>query len=508
MSCSITLKYDTITPISYYFSPKLGEELHIIDETMEPLAKNNPMDPARITKAVDINCCYLGISTLQLMENAGRATAQEAGGFKRIAVFCGNGNNGGDGLVAARHLSARGKKVKVYLLGGRRTKATQRNLEIIKNLNSLEIEVIKDSKDCKRIKNDLKNFDLIIDALLGVGIRGELREPVKSLVNVIDSSKAFKLSVDVATPGIKADVTLSFHIPKTKDAKVVNIGIPPDAELYCGPGDICIAMPERKGDKHKGDFGRLLVVGGSKEFIGAPILAGKAATRTGVDLVTVMCPGYVAERIPFDPNLIVNPLESEFYLQKDDVNSILEKEFDSIVIGNGLSQKDESRYALKKLLRNLKDKPVVLDADALKLIKRSWLRKNFILTPHSGEFKILFGDSAETLAEKKGVVEKHARKTQAVILLKGPVDIVSNGEITKFNKSGNAAMTVGGTGDVLAGIIGAFSCWTDSLTASCAGAFLCGLAGDLALSDLGYAITATDMIDKIPAVLKFCKELG
>lgn len=459
------------------------------------------MDYAGITRAIDINSSYLGVSTLQLMENAGRATAEEAGRFNRVALFCGNGNNGGDGLVAARHLSAKGKEVKVYILDGNRTEANKKNLEILRNLGSVDIEVVEDTS-----KLDLKDFDLIIDALLGVGIKGELREPVKSLVNAINKSKVFKLAVDIPTPGIEADTTLSFHIPKTQDAKVADIGIPKEAETQCGPGDVLTAIPRRKGNEHKGEFGRVLVVGGSREFTGAPVLTGKAALRTGVDLVTIMCPRYVAERIPFDPNLMVTPLNSEFYLGKEDVDSILEKEFDSIIIGNGLSQQEESKYALKKLLRNLREKKVVLDADALKLVKPSWLRNNFILTPHEGEFRILFGEPGETIEDKIEAVEKKARKTKATIVLKNPIDIISDGERTKLNRSGNVAMTVGGTGDALAGIIGAFHCWTTPFQAACAGAFLCGIAGDLALNDLGYAIMATDLIDKIPAALKFCSE--
>jgi len=458
------------------------------------------MDYERITRAIDINSSYLGVSTLQLMENAGSAIAEEAGKFNRVALFCGNGNNGGDGLVAARHLSAKGKEVKVYILDGNRTEANGKNLEILRNL-SADIEVIEDAS-----KPDLKDFDLIIDALLGVGIKGELREPVKSLVDVMNKARALILSVDIPTPGIKADTTLSFHIPKTQDAKVADIGIPKEAQTQCGPGDVLTAIPRRKGNEHKGEFGRVLVVGGSREFTGAPVLTGKAALRTGVDLVTIMCPRFVAERIPFDPNLMVTPLNSEFYLEKGDVDSILDKEFDSIVIGNGLSQQQESKFALKKLLRKIKDKPVVLDADALKLVKPSWLSENLILTPHEREFGILFGEPGESIEKKIEAVEKSAKKTKATIVLKNPVDIISNGRETRFNKSGNAAMTVGGTGDALAGIIGAFHCWIEPLQAACAGAFLCGVAGDLALNDLGYAIMATDLIDKIPAALKFCSE--
>jgi len=458
------------------------------------------MDYAGITRAIDINSNYLGVSTLQLMENAGSAIAEEAGRFNRIALFCGNGNNGGDGLVAARHLSAMGKEVMVYILDGNRTEANQKNLDILRNL-SVDIEVIEDTS-----KLNLKDFDLIIDALLGVGIKGELREPVKSLVDVMNKAGAPRLSVDIPTPGIKADTTLSFHIGKTKDAKVADIGIPREAETQCGPGDVITAIPERKGNEHKGEFGRVLVVGGSREFTGAPVLTGKAALRTGVDLVTIMCPRFVAEKIPFDPNLMVTPLNSEFYLGKEDIDPILEKEFDSIVIGNGLSQQQESKYALKKLLRKIKEKSVVLDADALKLIKPSWLGENFILTPHEREFGILFGEPGETLEDKTEAVEKNAKKTKATIVLKNPIDIISDGKRTKLNRSGNAAMTVGGTGDALAGIIGAFHCWTTPFQAACAGAFLCGIAGDLALNDLGYAIMATDLIDKIPEALKFCSE--
>ncbi len=462
------------------------------------------MDYAEVIRAIDTNSIYLGVSALQLMENAGRVVADEAGEFSRVAVFCGNGNNGGDGLVAARHLSSRGKIVSVYILEGKKTNANQKGVDVIRNLSSIKIETIKDSSDCNRVGKELKGFDLIIDALLGVGVKGEPREPIKSLVGIINRARAFKLSVDVPTPGIKADLTVSFHIGKTDNAKVVDIGIPPEAELQCGPGDVLRVIPQRKGREHKGEFGRVLVVGGSREFIGAPVIAGRAALRTGVDLVTVMCPSYVAERIPFDPDLIINPLESEFYLGKEDVNSILDKEFDSIIIGNGLSRQDKSRYALKNLLRKLGDKNVVLDADALKLVKPSWLRENFILTPHEGEFRALFGEAGETPDDKRETVERIARKTTSTIVLKNPTDIISNGTETRLNRSGNAAMTVGGTGDALAGIIGAFHCWTTPFQAACAGAFLCGIAGDLALSDLGYAITATDLIDRIPSALKFC----
>lgn len=484
-------------------------------------------DMAGLTKAIDMNCEYLGVPRLLLMENAGREIAKHSGKFKRIAVFSGTGNNGGDGFVAARHLSGAGKRVKVYAMDGERTIEAQTNFEILENLDSIEIELIKDSSDSKKIKNEIKEFDLIIDALIGVGLKGELREPVKSIIRLINSSKAFRISVDIPSGSgkgiVNADLTVSFHMPKTNDATVVSIGIPREAEFLCGPGDVCLSIPKRKGFEHKGDFGRVLVIGGSKNFVGTPSLVAKAALRTGADIAILCCPGYAAERMPFDPNLIINPMESEFYFSADDVDDILKINFDAVVIGNGLGTQNETCNAVKKFLK-LVNTPVVIDADALKLIDIKDLRENFILTPHEMEFKILFGESggdfnpkfsefrsfdfpSENRINKRiKMVEKFAR-TAGVIALKGPVDIISDGKRTKLNRSGNPGMTVGGTGDVLAGIIGALvAVGEDNFEATCAGAFLSGLSGDLACEDFGYSLLATDVIEKIPEAIKFCEE--
>lgn len=463
------------------------------------------MDPAEYTKLIDMNSSYLGVSRLILMENAGREIAKNSERFFNIAIFCGTGNNGGDGFVAARHLSALGKKVRVYAISGDRTEEAKKNLEIIQNLDSIEIEFIGDSSDCRNIKKELEKFDLIIDSLLGVGVKGELKEPVRSVVEMINSVKAFKISVDVPTSGVMADLTVSFHFSKTPNAKVVDIGIPIEAEIYCGPGDLYITIPKRKGFEHKGDFGRLLVIGGGKGFIGTPTLVARAAYRTGVDIVTVACPSYVAEKMPFDPNLIVNPLNSKFYLDRGDLEGILSLNFDAVVVGSGIGMEEETRSFLKKLLKRI-EKPTVIDADALKLIKVKYLRENHIITPHAMEFKILFDEYEEEFEKRIEMAKNKAKKTKATIVLKGPVDIVSNGEKTKLNKTGNAGMTVGGTGDVLAGIVGAISTKAEKFQAACAGTFLSGLAGDLCYEKFDYFFTATDVIEKIPDAIRFCKK--
>ncbi len=463
------------------------------------------MEISEITKALDMNSEYLGISRLVLMENAGKEISKECERFRSVAIFCGTGNNGGDGFVAARHLSGIGKRVKVYAIHGRRSREAEKNFEILKRLDSVEIRLIKDSADCREIGKELKEFDLVIDALIGTGVRGEVREPIKSLVNVINSSKAFRLCVDLPTPGVNPDLTISFHIPKTEGAKTVDIGIPREVESFCGPGDVYLSIPKRKGDEHKGDFGRLLVIGGSREFAGTPSLVAQSALRAGIDLVTIYCPAYVADRIPFDPNLIIKAMESEFYFSESDIDKIRDINFDAVVIGNGLGRKEETMYAVRKFLRS-QEKPVILDADALKLIKLKDLRKNTIITPHAMEFKMLFGELSEKFEEQISLVQNFAEKTGAVILLKGRIDIISDGDKTKLNRTGNSGMTVGGTGDVLAGIIGALVANKSGLfQASCAGSFLCGLAGDIAKEDLGYYFTATDVIDRIPKAIKFCE---
>ncbi|PKP54387.1 MAG: bifunctional ADP-dependent NAD(P)H-hydrate dehydratase/NAD(P)H-hydrate epimerase [Candidatus Altiarchaeales archaeon HGW-Altiarchaeales-3] len=473
--------------------------------------------PEQLARISDINSAYLGIDTLQLMENAGSALAREINNrnFKKIAFFCGAGNNGGDGLVAARHLSGPGKEVRIYMLRGDLTREAGHNFNIIKNCNfSINLRFIRDSTECEKIKDELKNenFDCVVDALIGVGIYGELREPIKSLVEVINKFQGFKVAVDVPTGDkVNADLILSFHLKKHKNCKVANIGIPEEGDLLCGPGDVYLALPKRSAASHKGNFGRLLIIGGSKDYIGAPILADSAARRTGVDLIFLNCPGYVADR-QTDPNLIINSLDSKFYINSGDIDKILNKfkDYDAIVVGNGIGTKDETKEAMLELLERVeKDKIIVIDADALKLITPGDLGSNIIVTPHLREFKILFNEkvSGKSIPDKIKIVESCAYENNTTIVLKGATDIISNGKETKLNKTGNPGMTVGGTGDVLAGIIGGLASQNKApFISACAGTFLCGIAGDIAHEKLDFCFKATDVIDCIPDAVKFCRK--
>ncbi|MEM3072549.1 MAG: NAD(P)H-hydrate epimerase, partial [Candidatus Bathyarchaeia archaeon] len=284
-------------------------------------------------RLIDLNADYLGVSDRQLMENAGRAVAEEiAHRFpvgSEVVVYAGIGRNGGDGLVAARHLACRGFKVKVLLLGSGeriRDNLTWLNYQAVRNMRfTVELVEVRDSRELKPVK-----ADVIVDSLLGTGVKGVLREPMLTAVKTLNDSEGFKVSVDVPSgvdsdtgqvlgEAVKADLTLTFHRLKIglKEAssfcgelKVVDIGIPPEAEFTAGPGDLALVARARSPESHKGDFGRLLVIGGSEVYTGAPALAALAALRVGVDLAYVAAPEETAKTISsFTPDLITIKME-------------------------------------------------------------------------------------------------------------------------------------------------------------------------------------------------------
>ncbi|MEM3703375.1 MAG: NAD(P)H-hydrate dehydratase [Candidatus Bathyarchaeia archaeon] len=487
---------------------------------------------SREMRALELNSEYFGISQLQLMENAGRNVAQEiASRFtqdKKVAVFCGLGGNGGDGFVAARHLAAMGFKVTVILAGKANEishKAAIENWKALKFLReSITIHEVYDSSLIPDI-----NVDIIIDALLGTGTKGELKPPIKQLVEKINSLNAFKVAVDVPTgidsdngevlgTAVKANLTITFYKTKggLENAKenageiiVKEIGLPPELENYAGPGDVKLVVKTRVPQSHKGDYGKLLVIGGSETFSGAPALVAFAALRTGVDLAYVAAPQKTAYAISaMSPDLITIKLDEE-HLNVGNVSVLktyIEKS-DAVVLGPGLGLHVETRDAVKALIEVIEEvgKPLLLDADGLKAFaefKRK-LSIPMVLTPHAGEYTLLSGKKLpESINEKALEVQKTAAELDAVILLKGPVDVIADDKKFKLNFTGNAGMTVGGTGDVLSGIVGAFLAQdADPFEAAVAGAFVNGAAGDFAFTEKGYHITASDLLEWIPKVL-------
>lgn len=487
---------------------------------------------SREMRALEVNSEYFGVSRLLLMENAGHCVACNiASRFrtaKTVAVFCGLGGNGGDGFVAARHLSSMGFRVTVVLAGRGKEisdKAALANWGALQFLeDTIPIYEVYDSTLIPQV-----DADIVVDALLGTGTKGKLRPPILQLVKKINSMRAFRVAVDVPTgidadtgellgEAVRADLTITFHKSKKglEKAKkfvgeliVKGIGLPEEFERYAGPGDVLAVVKPRPSESHKGDFGRLLVIGGSETFSGAPTFVAQAALRAGVDLAYVAAPEKTAYAISsMSPDLITIKLAGS-HLNLRNVSELKQhvESCDSVVLGPGLGLHDETSEAVKVMVDAVEHagKPLLLDADGLKAFARfkRKLKVPLVLTPHAGEYAILTKRKlSESLAQKVSEVQKTSTSLNAVILLKGPVDIISDGKRVKMNFTGNPGMTVGGTGDVLSGIVGAFLAQhVDPFEAAVAGAFVNGAAGDFVFHEKGPHMVASDLVDWIPHIL-------
>jgi NAD(P)H-hydrate epimerase len=290
---------------------------------------------------------------------------------------------------------------------------------------------------------------------------------------------------------------------------VKSIGLPKELENYAGPGDVLLVNKPRPRESRKGDFGRLLVIGGSETFSGAPAMVALAALRTGVDLAYIAAPEKTANAISaMSPDLITIKLWGEHLnlgnipLLKAYVGKV-----SAVVLGPGLGMHTETKEAVKHIIDIIEGagKPLLLDADGLKAFAEFKRKLNVpaVLTPHAGEYAILAGKGLpEDFKEKVLEVQKTAAELSATILLKGSIDVISNGKRFKLNFTGNPGMTVGGTGDVLSGIVGAFLAQgADPFEAAVAGAFVNGAAGDFVFEEKGYHMIATDLLELIPRVL-------
>lgn len=506
--------------------------------------------------AIDENCKFFGLSSAQLMENAGTGIAnaverQFEGNTKnvKVTIIAGKGNNGGDAFVAARHLQLKNGNfnVRILLVGNSkdlRTEESRRNWQIL-HACGYDMEEITDSSELRAREPLLKGSDVIIDAIFGTGVRGKIKEPEATAIDLInEANTAFVVSGDIPSgldpdtgeseKAVRANVTVTFHRAKKgllkKDAKehvgklvVAGIGIPEGIENLTGPGDVRLVVRQRKPSSHKGDNGRVLIVGGGP-FSGAPTLAALGALRAGADWVTIAAPKSVSSVISsLSPNLIVHPLSSEILVEKD-VPTVLNliRAHDVVVIGMGLGAEEETKRATRMIIEDEASRRVVVDADGfyglhLPLKMGEEVRdKLVIVTPHAGEFSkmklkrkgseksVKVPPPEDLIEERINFVKDFSSANRVTTLMKGPTDIISDGVRVKQNKAGNAGMTVGGTGDVLAGVTGAFfAIVTDEpLKAATAAAFVNGAAGNIAFEEKGYGLLATDVVENIPEVMR------
>ena len=464
---------------------------------------------------VDENAEALGVPRKQLMESSGNAVAAAvrdvADPGAEVALVCGRGDNGGDAFVAARFLSA--YEVTVHLLGREETIATDIARENWEALRRAEIDArtVRDSADLR-----LGSPDIVVDAMLGTGVTGSLREPEASAAAAIDGTDATVVAVDVPSgvdadtgeaegPAVEADRVVTFHETKPGladlecEVTVADIGIPEAAERFVERGDLL--RLSRDPQAHKGEFGEVLVVGGGP-YAGAPALAGQAALRAGADLAYVACPDPVADVIQgYSEDLIVESLP-DGHLAPAHVDGLLDRadDADCVVLGPGLGDHEDSLEAVRGLLDAF-DGTAVVDADALQVVPDVDTDATLLCTPHQGELVGMGGETADDPEARADLVESFAGEVGATFLVKGAYDVVSDGETTRLNRTGNPGMTVGGTGDVLAGVTGALACVLDPLAAAAVGAYANGRAGDSVVDERGYGLTATDLLEAVPGAL-------
>ncbi|HTX43482.1 MAG TPA: NAD(P)H-hydrate dehydratase, partial [Methanocella sp.] len=383
------------------------------------------------------------------------------------------------------------------------------NLEIVRGM---DIPVIEADSPDRVPKEAFENCELIVDAILGTGSRGVPREPARTAIRFINESKASKVSLDVPS-GLDAstgecaecvcpDLAITFHAPKRGleryRVEVIDIGIPQKAFTHTGPGDL-IGLKSRGDFTHKGGAGQLLVIAGGP-YTGAPAFAALAAYRAGAEIVSVAAPRRAADVIAsFAPDLIVWPTTGRDRIVEDDVDVLkpLIERNHAVVIGMGMGHAPETVEAISKILL-LCDR-VVIDADAL----QPDMPLHGIITPNTKEFGRLTGEEvAPDGGDAAQKVKRFSAEHKLVTLWKGSPAIISDGENVKANSTGNPGMMVGGVGDVLAGVVGAFYCRNPAFQSACAAAFVCGAAGDMAFEDKGNGLTASDVMEQIPYAVK------
>jgi hydroxyethylthiazole kinase-like uncharacterized protein yjeF len=476
-----------------------------------------------------------GVTGDELMRRAGQGVAEIAGdilasrGGKSILLIAGTGNNGGDIFAAATLLSNSDFELEVWICGsqGKIKGEAQLHLKKMVRAGIIPKEV--------RSTNDLipkAAPDLIIDGLLGTGSKGKPRDFMSPLIEWINSEgqHAFVLAIDVPSgidadsgiaggPAVKADLTATIGLPKTGlirpealpytgSVEVIDIGIPFE---FSDDTDGCeeaamidrfdIFLPRRERDSHKGTYGHVLLIGGSKGFTGAIAMAARAALRSGAGLVSVLTPEDVYPIVAqaCGPEAMVHPVPNLGTLTVD--FSSQWKKITAVLIGPGLGPLPE---LIERLLKTC-PVPLVLDADALCVApeKIAAAKCPVVLTPHPGEFSRLFGTP---VTDRWAQAQEAAEKTGKTIILKGAGTIVAEpGHKLAVNLTGNPGMATGGSGDVLAGLLtGLLGQGMETFNAAMTAAYLHGLAGDIAAHDFTQsALTATDIIEALPDAFRF-----
>ena len=479
----------------------------------------------------------LGVPGMVLMANAAKHIATAAMEYLQLdgcaAVFCGAGNNGGDGIGAAAFLLNKGVPVRIFLIGDEE-KLTPDAKKMLAQLNSLD-GILESFDASVELADYLSTCNVIIDAIVGIGLNSELRDDALLAVNMINASGAYVIAADIPSGinadtgavlggAVNADITITFSLAKQGhfiepgcvhcgEIRVCDIGIPQDivdgAVSYIHtvmPEDI--SLPNRRRDTHKGNYGRCLIVAGSIGYTGAPALSARAASKMGAGLVFLGVPKSIYnimavklnEEMPF-----LLPEDKHGRLAANAGGEILRRadECDVCLIGPGLGISLEITELLLSLVRICKT-PIVLDADAINAISGhvdvlSQATCPVILTPHVGEFVRLGGNL--TYGDRLREARLFATQHKCILVLKGHRTITAFPDGTAYiNTSGGPAMAKGGSGDVLAGMIAALVGQRLPINEAVKTAvYIHGLAGDMCAAEYGdYSVTASDIINMLP----------
>jgi NAD(P)H-hydrate epimerase len=511
----------------------------------------------QVMRQLDEQTIQAGIRGRELMARAGSGLAGALRDWARYAelaapevlVAAGKGNNGGDAFVAARKLFEEGWSVQV-LLAAKRNEVKGDAADAMQAMiaSGLDLTECPGEENWAAGAQEGVSVNLVVDALLGTGASGPPAGAVAAAICRINQlqSRAWVVSVDVPSglngdtgqveePCVRADLTLTMGLPKrgllTEPAlevrgglELVDIGLDAasvdaaeamDGVEWNAPLELARMIPKRPRCSHKGNFGRVLVIGGSRGMPGAPAMAALGALHAGAGLITVLTPSEIAGQVSSRaPELMVagGPANDEGGLSVEvwqEWRSRI-KGFDALVIGPGMGGHPDVSALLRQILRE-GEAPMVLDADALNALKGQlhWLDRTpapIAITPHPGEMARLFGLPVDQIqSDRVGMATEAAKRADATVVLKGADTVIAPSEGPVFiNTSGNPGMASGGTGDVLAGMLGGLAAQGLSfLEASRLAVYLHGKAGDIAaLRHSQMAMTASSLLDALPAAVR------
>lgn len=474
------------------------------------------------------------IPSIVLMENAARGVFENIyNEGESFLILCGKGNNGGDALALARHLFIGGKKIKVIIISGNDNYSEdfRTNFNILKKLiGEDQISYIKSEKDItEEFVGNLIKYDITVDGIFGVGLKRKLDSWLQLVIDKINNYSRFVVSLDVPSgldcnlgieldTAVIANVTYTFEVIKKGflnynafkylgKVKVIKIGIPHNAKRNNSDNIFILEkneykkiIPSRELYGHKGDYGRALIVAGSKGFTGAAYITTECTIRGGAGLVTLACSSDIQ-------NLLSEKLIEAMTISYEDSKFIsIVKKSDSIAFGPGIGTGIIETKLLESIINNSVC-PLVIDADGITILSEhkdllNKLKGRAIITPHPGEMARLLGVTVKEIEEDRlNVSIEFAKKYGVIVLLKGYNTIITDGKNTYINPTGNSKMASGGMGDALTGIINAFiSQKVSILEAALIGAYIHGYIADK-LSKEVYILNARDIIKEMPKII-------